>query len=271
MSDDIQTALDAGAAIAGSRPLNPDEIPLRGVVLPDGYRHQVIDLREYLDTPDRKRGRRAFDTHVSLSDYVLKHVEGGTVIYANLKARTFTAVLNAHETDLPGWCDHRAALQLQHTPAWQAWTGLDGRLMPQEQFAEHLETNELDIVAPPAATMLELAETFHATTKVNFKSASYLDSGQRQLVYEENVQASAGGKGSITIPKTFEIGIAPFEGVDAYRVIARLRYRIGNGTLAIGYQLVRPDDVIRAAFDDIERAVAEAVGEGVPIYRGAGD
>lgn len=271
MTDNIQAAIDAGRGLATAGALDPDETPLLGVVLPAGYEHQVVDLRHLAELPDRKRGVVRFDTHASLTAYVNRHIEGGTVVYANPRTRAFTAVINANESDTPDWGDHRAVLTLLHTPAWQAWTARDGQLSSQVAFAEHIEANELDIVDPPAAVMLELAETFQANTKVTFKSAHHLDSGQRELRYEEDVQAAAGRAGAITIPKLFQLGIAPFEGVDPYRLIARLRYRIGNGNLQIGYQLVRPDDVLRAAFDDIEKHVAEGITADVPIYRGAGD
>ncbi len=60
------------------------------------------------------------------------------------------------------------------------------------------------------------------------------------------------------IPKTFTIGVAPFEGCQLYAVDARLRYRISEGRLTLGYQLDRPEDVLRTAFDDVLKQVQDA-------------
>jgi hypothetical protein len=48
-----------------------------------------------------------------------------------------------------------------------------------------------------------------------------------------------------------ELGLAPFVGEDAYRISARLRYRIRGGDLLLGYRLDRPADVLRDAVDGI--------------------
>jgi uncharacterized protein YfdQ (DUF2303 family) len=113
-------------------------------------------------------------------------------------------------------------------------------------------------VKPAGADLLELAQTFQATTKVEFRESKQLASGQRQFQYVEETDARGGQRGELTIPKEFELGIAPFEGCDPYRVIARLRYRLRDGKLSIGYVLDNPRDVERQAFRDVVETLSEA-------------
>lgn len=121
----------------------------------------------------------------------------------------------------------------------------NGKMMPQGAFAEHIEDGLDEIADDGAAMMLELAQTFHANTGVAFKSSTILASGQRQIQYEETTTAKAGQKGDITIPQEFVIGLAPFEGSDAYRVRARFRFAVRDGSLSIGYKLARPHDTLK--------------------------
>lgn len=148
-------------------------------------------------------------------------------------------------------------LVFRHTPAWKRWAAYDGRLLGQSDFAEHIEASLPDVRVPSGADLLELAQSFQANTSVRFESSRDLGSGERQLVYREQVEAGAGRAGNITIPKQFELGLAPYEGSGLYQVSARLRYRITEGRLHLGYVLDRPEDVLRAAFDDVLRQVQE--------------
>lgn len=203
--------------------------------------------------PHREHPRRS-KGKISLHDaesFVTAVKERGTAtVYADEEAMALVAVLNDDTTDTPGWRDYRAELVLRRTPEWKAW--LDGQdLGDQERFAERIEDGQPEIVNPPAAVVLELAQHFHAATAVDFKSAQRLADGQTQLVYVENVQATAGKSGDIKIPETFDLVVRPFIGADLFKITARLRYRVRGGKLQIGYTLVRPEAVERDAFNDV--------------------
>ncbi|MGH9001956.1 MAG: DUF2303 family protein [Acidimicrobiia bacterium] len=266
-----QVIADTATRAADPAPL--EEGKVYALTVPAGGSVEIIDrdLDEYRDWPRRKTGTVTLHDVDSFVTYLAKHALPETEVYADVAKARITAVINAHNgvhagatggTDegRAGWSDHRAMLTLRHTPAWHAWATLDGKLTCQVTFAEHIEDRLTDIVDPPGAAMLELAQTFQAKTKVTFESSKRLTSGERQLEYREDTQASAGRKGDVTIPDTFTLGIAPFEGSrEGYRITARLRYRIGEGTLSIGYRLDRPDDVLRAAFADTVADVAERI------------
>lgn len=238
--------------------------------VPHGFRIETVDLEPFGARPARKRGKVTLHTGDAFAGYVNHHkISDATALYADVEARRIVAVLDDHISGdtSAGWGEHRAVLALRHTPEWKAWADRNGRLMSQVQFAEHVEDNILDIVEPAGADLLELAQTFQATTKVAFKSSQRLSSGEQQLTYVEEVDAKAGAKGDIVIPAEFVLALAPFEGCDTYRVTARLRYRINGGELAIGYVLNRPEDVVRDAFDQILVGVESTVE--LTAYRGA--
>ena len=57
------------------------------------------------------------------------------------------------------------------------------------------------------------------------------------------------------IPEEFTLGLAPYEGSDVFKVVARLRYRITEGRLELWYDLRRPHTVLEQVFTDAVAAV----------------
>lgn len=233
-----------------------------------GDRVHEIDLtgNAFRDRPERKAGNTTVRDVPSFLAYAGKHGDEDSEIYADRQQLTVTALLDAHG-DEPNWCQHRVTLRLKHSDEFEAWKSASGRMMPQTTFAEFIEEHRAAVTEPPGAEMLELVQSFHATTKVTFKSGTVLHSGQRQLQYVEETNASAGAKGNLTIPQTFNLALAVFEGADvADAVTARLKYRIDDGRLTLGFHLDRLNDVVSGAF----KAVVDEIGGGVvqPILYG---
>lgn len=233
----------------------------------------TVDTEEYAQRPHRKRGTVTASDAAAFAAYVKKHGLAQTEVWSNPPTASLVAVINAHMgttgdgvEDYAGWGDHRVQLRLTTTPAWTAWASHDRKLLGQVDFAEHVEDRLIDFVTPDGATMLELAQTFNAKRSVKFESSRRLKSGETQLVYKEDETAAAGRKGDIDIPDTFELALRPYEGCAPYRVPARLRYRIVDGQLRLGYVLERPDEIQRAAFDDIVNAVHAEIDQ--PIWNG---
>jgi uncharacterized protein YfdQ (DUF2303 family) len=226
---------------------------------------QQVDLtgEEYKDQPSRKRGTTTVRDAESFLAYWTKHHDTDSEVYADSERLTVTAVLNANTADAARWGDHRLHLALRPTTTWQQWTNQDGQLMDQEAFAEFLEDHLPELLEPAAADMLEIAQSFQAASKVDFQSASRLSSGQRQFQYVETTTTKAGQKGQLTVPETFVIGLVPFEGSEGYKLTARLRYRISDRGLRLGYKLDRPDDVRKTAFTDVVKAIGEQIDTAV--------
>lgn len=236
--------------------------------------HIVIDMdAERAERPDRKRGTFTVQDADSFVAYLDKHALPQTEVWADLIGTRIVAVINAHMgqtgdgiEDYAGWQDHRVTYSVKPTKSWETWLKYDGELLDQASFAEIIEDRAIDVVLPSGADMLELAQSFQATTGVSFESSKALSSGERQLEYKETIDARAGKRGQLTIPKEFALALVPFEGADAFKVIARFRYRITNGVLRLGYRLQRPEDVVREAFLSVVDKVAEEID--APVFRG---
>lgn len=251
-------------------------------VVPAGADLKVLDLNElekpYLDRPRRKRGTVHVQDADSFIGYLAKHALSETEVWADPAKRALVGVINAHtEADhnaaqsdlvpgLAGHRDHRVVLDLVVTKPWATWTGLDKKWLDQPTFAEHIEDNLVDVIHPDAATMLEIAQSLQATTNSEFQRAERLHNGQVTFRHVETTTAAAGQQGEFEVPTEFSLGLAPFEGADLKEVVARFRYRIRNGSLALSYALVRPDDVIREAYLEHVNAVSDAIDR--PIFQG---
>jgi uncharacterized protein YfdQ (DUF2303 family) len=249
-----------------------DPTGLQSIILRGDQRHEIIDLEKHLTGPRRPRGGVSVHDGASLVAYVARHTEGThTAIYANADTAEIVAVLNGHadtsDTGATGWGDHRAVYKVRKSPEWLTWESKNAKWLSQEEFAEHIEEGQEEIVDPTAGEMLDLAQTLQATTAVAFKSQQLLANGQRQFVYEETVSATAGQQGTMKIPTKFSLGVRLFDGVgDFYKVEARLQFRIRDRHLSLRYLLVRPQDILRAAFDDVVKTVE--TGSGLTAYRG---
>lgn len=243
---EVKAAVDAGLAAAEPSPLNADSNS-RAVawVVPEGATLSMESLEWLQNEPWRKRGVTEHTNLTSLMDYVDTHAEPGTAVWVS--DLLIVAVVDDHWEGGAGWAEHRAVMPLARTPEWKHWMKLDGQLVSQQQFAEHVEEGLTEIVEPPAADMLEVAQSFQAHTQAAFRSGTRLQSGETKLLYDEETTASAGKTGELSVPSAFQLALSPFEGEDPFRVTARLRYRVTSGTLRIGYKLDRPHVVIREA------------------------
>lgn len=268
---DTQAAINVAAQAAEPVELDPEQ--LYGKAVPNGL--EILDLERYRSTPSAKRGTVKVATVESLIDYTRRHLDETTAtLWVHPTDGKIRVLLDDHDAEGAGWAEHRVLLDLIPTPEWQHWLKLDRTLVTQLDFAEHVEDGVTQLVEPNAAEMLEIAQSIHATNNASFRSAHRLDNGQVEVAYDEDVQASAGKKGDLTIPQTFELAIAPFIGEDPYKVSARLRYRIQGNNLRIGYTLEQPDEVLRDCLSNIaDKLEAEFTGlvfMGEPRAQGRG-
>ena len=248
-----QAIIDVATRAATAQELEP------GIFLDSD--NKLVDIRAEIHAersrqPDRKAGTYKVTDAASFVSYLSKHGMPHTELWANVDSGTVRAVINAHDIVMAGVGDHTATLQLTTTDDWKDWTARDGDLSGQAAFAEFIEDHLPNFVSPTAADMLELAQTFQATTKVDFASSHRLKSGGTSLVYQEASETKAGAKGQLAVPDTFTIALIPFEGGPAYKVEARFRYRINGGQLALGYRLTRAKEVRKGAFDEVVDRIA---------------
>lgn len=259
----IETAQQAVA------PVELNEFTLYAVRDRDGAL-QVLDLERYRKEPERARGTYKPATVASFLDYTKRFAEARTTVWVHPTEGKVTAVLddNGDGVEAKGWRQHVVLLELIPTPDWLFWKEKDGQLMDQQTFAEHIEDGLEDVVDPEGAKMLEIAQSIQTHTGVKFHSGIDLSSGEVKFRYDEMVEAKAGEKGDLIVPQTFELGIAPFVGEDAYRITARFRFRNRGGNLQLGYKLQQPELAERTVLEGIGERIGAELGDAAPVYLG---
>lgn len=256
--DRTEAAVVADLAAQGLGVL-AEEGRARIVIVPAGARADVVDLTPYALSPWRPKGTAYPKSVDAFTAYVRRHDKEITTIWVEPLDGRIVAVLNDHG---PGQAeefgDFRAELVLPVTPEWAHWTSRDGIRGSQVEFAEHLEEGIDEIRTPNGAVMLEVAQSMQARVTAEFRSAARLDNGAIAMQWVEDVQARAGQTGDLEIPAEMVLGIAPFYGEAPYEVTARIRYRIADGDLRIGYALDRPDAVVRDCLLHIAERITAA-------------
>lgn len=270
---DIQAAIDAGRTIGTTAATvrfierDPSKTPM--VVVPDGFRVEVLD--ELMPkTP------RSYSTSMLLGDVesfiratnewraAPRQLAAGSIertrrLYYRIDTPQFFTVFNDHDGGAPDWRDYEAVYKCPLSREWRAWTEASGKGKSQVEFARFIEDNLPDIVRPTAADMLELSRTLEAKQAVNFRSATRLQNGANELVYEQTIDATA-SKGQLQIPDTFDIGIPVFHNGPVYKVEARFRYRIADGVLRLWFELVRPHKILEHAVTEVRDRIQKETG-----------
>jgi uncharacterized protein YfdQ (DUF2303 family) len=240
-------------------PLEPGAI----YAMLDGDGQVVVrDTMRFADAPARPQRRVTLTSVDSFIELIAMEDNEDTQIFTD--GLTTVAIMDAH-----GWRQDRIELHLQASPEWTAWRTLSGQLVSQLQFADFLETQLSTIIAPDGATLLEIAQSMEANTKVDWKSAEWLANGARSFKFDEQVQAKAGRTGQLEIPAQFTLALRPFVGCDPFEVKANLRYRIEAGALRIGFNLVEPERRLEAAVDEVTNQICRDTH--LPVFRGRPD
>lgn len=236
-------------------PIEAPIVDITRVALPPGWTLAERDDEKLSMTPRRKRAKvRAHDAE-SFVDYLARHGSSThTTVwcqadYAAGKVE-FTAIVNDHgEEEDPRWRDHTASFQPIFSQEWKAWTVMNKKTFSQAEFAAFIEEYIKDIASaeglPTGSQMLEMALAFEANQDMRFKSAIRLQNGGVQMSFVQDDDGQTLAK--MQMFDRFAIGLPVFWNGDAYRIDARLRYRVREGKVTFWFELVRPDKVLEAA------------------------
>lgn len=200
----------------------------------------------------------------SLTDYVNRFKDGSTVLLADIATSTIVGLIDYHapseqlnEAAAAAHTAHRATLTLPLSEQWRLWTSVDGKLMPQLEFARFLEENAADVSSPVAAEVLEAVRDLQALRKVKFESAVRTASGNVNVEYVD--QTDVVRKDGLQLPNRFELQIPVYFEGESHGLGAFLRHQVQDGGgLLIGLKLQRPEEVRQAVFKEVVRAVGEA-------------
>lgn len=269
-------AIDAGQQIATLAAV-PEQITLTDgrvagyfVHSPEGFtpRFVPVDVDSRQPAPAATIRTVRVRSVGSFGAYLARHSDDRTEVYADERAQVVTGIIDAPVPGAPAWEQHRVILDLARTTAWDRWADVSGKWLHQEAFADLIERSLPDIVAPDAATMLEIAQTFQASTRVEYQSAVRLDSGETQLVYQEEMSASAGRARQLEMPPSMRLALRPWTACPAgYAVDARIRYRVKDKTLALMVLVDDPQALLEGAFGELVEELASAIGDR-PLFRG---
>lgn len=266
-----RTETDAIAALA-SRAAGilevPDELLFQPHILQDvdGKPH-VLDLSRYARVPRDVHADVAFSEVESWLLYIERFRTPETILFGYVDDARVKAIFDYHaDSRTPGLARNAATYRMLPSEQWTAWQAIDGNLLNQDAFAEHLVERRGDILKPDAATMLELAQTFHATLDTQFKSKVSLETGAVTFLVDEQVHgAGMVGEKKVTAPQTITLRMPVTQGGDPIELTARLRWRAGRDGLKLGVTIERTAEVWRDAFTRaVERIEAET---GIPVLR----
>lgn len=252
MMDNMQAVIDA--ARQGAQPATVFEGNGRKFIVIPGVGDRPgatteINTEVLGAAPLRKRGTiRVFDI-ASLNALMAENPGGDITVYVDRSVAkpAIVAVLNGNGKTGPGWGDFRASIEFRHTPQWLKWMGIDGKWLPQADFANFIEDNLLDVRDPPAADMLEISQFLEVTRTTNFKSVTRPKSG---LIQFKNESADA-VNGDMKVPDMLTLFIAPLFGLPPMEVVARFRYRIEDGKLKLGVKLQRVEEIMAQIMEEM--------------------
>ncbi|KWO62593.1 DUF2303 family protein [Burkholderia territorii] len=282
----MDTNLDSNLAETLAREMKqPMEIvsnanaDIRRVALPPGWHLEERDDSKKLPAPLRKVATVRLRDTDSFIEYVKRH---GSLTDSTVWCQAdytkgqvaFVAIINDHgeDPDKAAWRDHRAHFSPEFSEEWRRWIGSNGKngAMSQSDFAMFLEENAKDIVSPDGtnlpsgSAMLDMASNFEAVRDWSYKSAIRTATGgvTFTLVDTENEHTVK----QMQAFEKFAIGIPVFRNSQAYRIDARLRYRVTGAKLAFWYELIRPDMVLEDSANAVISAIREKTGN--PFFFG---
>lgn len=272
------------AALLGTVPLpsGVQALTITHYAVPKGtdvkeFKH---DLEHLLPAPRATKAHAKLAGPVDFLAYVARHKKPQTLVWCDFNPQTFrlkfTAVIDEHAADGPGWRRHTAELDPLFSAEWKVWKETwDRKPMAQTPFAEFLQENGADIASteasaaagyPTALKMLKMATEFVMNEERSLKSSVRLQSGGVRLTYVAD--PDKGTTEDMAMFEKFQIGIPVFHGGGAWAIDARLKYRNNSGKLSFHYELVRPDRVHQAAAEALIAQVRDGLGE-VPMIFGA--
>lgn len=248
-------------------------------------------LDEYREKPERRSGTIKVDRLESFVELANRFKNGDSVLFARavIKENSIDAHLQAVLDYHPATADvteaenakHRVRFDFPTSKDFDFWMEQNGKVMSQADFAIFLEERVIDMASPQQEDidriqglrpkfaepleMLELSRNLELYSTGSLVSKNKLSSGETELKFKsEHIDAS--GK-PVTLPDFFVVRLPIFEGGNVERVLVRLRYRLGQGSVVWFYDLYRIDNVLQKAFE-LDCETAESNTE-LPLYFGA--
>jgi len=212
-------------------------------MVPEGYSLQSLEA--YQDQANRIRAKQSFADVKSLVEYLKRFEDETPFVTADYEAMKLNVVLDYSGNLNPQHHDHSAAFQARLSSKFAAWDKICNKALSQIELGHFLEKRAVDVVNPDAADIIEMVMKFEATKTVEFKTATRLQDGSRQITFVED----AVQRGSITLPDHITLMLPVLNGSDPQPIKVWLRFRIEEAKLKLILEIHDRDELLRDAFD----------------------
>jgi uncharacterized protein YfdQ (DUF2303 family) len=254
----------AKLAKSSNPPLTVEGSKIPVFVVPEGHKPIAMPDLVYNDhnmAPERAKGTITVLDPASFCEYYTLFSDENSRVFADEQRQIVTAIIDYHAKgsgNSPRWCQHRVQLTLRQSEEWQRWNGTNNKKLGQQDFAEFIEQNGVDISDPAPAGMMEVARDLQANTEVEFGAGVRLNDGQVHFKYTEKTKSTVGG-GQLAVPESFTLSMPVFIGGPRVSLLALLRFRVSQGGLTLWYTLVRPEEALRSAFLKARQEIADTL------------
>lgn len=236
---------------------------------------KAVDLKPYLPPPARIKQAVELLSVPAFLEYLARYATIDSLIFANESAAEYAAVLDYHpkittagEASNRGQQSHVAHYRCPQSDQWKIWNGTNGKMTGQEEFASFIEANLRDIVTPPGADMLQLCLQLQVHKSAAFESGIRMDNGQVQFRYVETIKGTTNTKaGDLEIPTEFTLQLPVFVDGTVFLQGARFKYRMTEGKLSLGYELIRPLETFTAAVKQVTTEIVKGA-QSVKLVQG---
>lgn len=271
---DPNTATEAGQiaalAVAAAAPAphiipNPDGRQF--AVVPEGFELRDITPPGAAQSfkPDHIAQTVLLETAASLSDYLTRFKTAETTLFANIGVNTIVGVIDYHAPGKADLAKHVAKLTLPYSSEWALWSGIDGKLMGQLEFARFLEENAQDVRAPDTADLLECVRDMQAVEKADFRARVRPESDNIDFDFSQSTDAGT-RNGTLEVPKRLSLAFPVFFGGEPIALEARLRWRKTQDGLQLGVMILRKEQTRQEEFQRVVSQISASAN--VPAHYG---
>lgn len=248
-TNQAETIADLAVKAAGTASVVKSESGREYLLVPDGYRDEEITLPNSLEVKMPKTIDQAvtLQNADALKEYLNRFKGETSIMFADIAASRIVGAIDYHGPGKAALVKHRATLDLPYSEEWKIWSGINGQLKPQLEFARFIEENAPDIKSPDAATLLEAVRDLQARRNVNFIQAVRTDSDNECFEFTDNTEART--KADLELPTKFVLSIPVYFGDPDVEVQAFLRWKLEDAKLMLGIKLHRAEHVRQAAFN----------------------
>jgi hypothetical protein len=269
-----ETAVDtiADLAEAGHEPIYQDEhlLVVREHQPMGGSTVRTVDLagerERSLARPSRIRRHTALGDVDSFALYLDRYWDSQQSVTFRTGQLVISTIIDGDPIGNDGvasWGSHKASLILRLSDRLAPWRSADRQLLSQQEFVEFLEDHIADVADPDAADLIELVQWLSGHIGTTWSSAISTKDGARRLTWEESM--TSGGKvrtgGTQDIPGEMTIRVPLFQNdrhPEHVDIVARLRIRVRDGRVTLGFILDNLDTLIEDRMDRVVELVGLA-------------